>query len=68
MPKFGIITGSNEFKRQLNFNINSYSHFAVVLMPILDPEQQTLTTPVFKVAISCADMEENLGLNINLGA
>ena len=67
MPNFGIIAGQNELKRLQNSNINSYSHFALVLMTILDPGQRTLTTPVFKVAISFADIEENLGLSINPG-
>lgn len=48
--KFGIIPGQKELKRLLNPNIKSYSHFAPVLMAILD-----LIPPVFKVAISFAD-------------
>lgn len=67
MPNFGIIAGQNELKRPLNFNINSYFHSALVLMTILDPGQRTLTTPVFKIAISFADIEENLRLSINPG-
>lgn len=67
MPKFGIIPGQKGLKRPLNFNTNSYSHFALVLMPILDPGQWTFTTPVCKVAISFADTKENLGLCINPG-
>lgn len=67
MPNSGIIPGQNELKRPLNFNINSYSHFALVLMTILEPEQQTLTPPVFKVAISFADIEENVGVSVNPG-
>lgn len=67
MPNFSIIPCQNELQRLLNSNINSYSHFALVLVTVLDPGQQTLTTPVFKVAIRFADIEENLGLSINPG-
>lgn len=67
MQKFGIVPGQKGLKRLLNPNINSYSHFAPVLMTILDPGEWALIPPVFKVAISFGDKEENLGLNINSG-
>lgn len=36
-------------------------------MTVLDPGQQTLTTPALKIAIRFADIEENLELSINPG-
>lgn len=73
LPNFGInakfwhYTSSKWALKATNFNINSYFHFVVVLIAILDLGQQTLTTPVFKAAISFADREENLGLSVNPG-
>lgn len=72
-PNFGIsakfwhYTSSKWALKATNFNTNSYFHFVVVLMAILDPGQQSLTTPVVKAAISFADIEENLGLSVNPG-
>lgn len=67
MSDYGIMPGQYELKRPLNSNISSYSHFALMLMTILDPGQQILTTPVFKVVISFIETQENLGMNINPG-
>lgn len=39
MLDFGIMPGQYELKRPLNSNISSYSHFALMLITILDPGQ-----------------------------